>query len=124
MLKNISSYKKGLLMEMLVIFILFIKGYKILKHRFKTKYGEIDIILLKNETLIFLEVKYRKNIDALTDVLTNKQINRIYKASQYFIRNFSRKKDFKNFSLRYDLFFIGGLLKMQHIKNISFDFKL
>ena len=38
-------------------------GHKILEHNFKTKYYEIDIVSLKNHTLYFTEVKYRKNAE-------------------------------------------------------------
>lgn len=35
------------------------KGYKIIERNFRKSYGEIDIICLKNKTLIFVEVKTR-----------------------------------------------------------------
>ncbi|MDR0953663.1 MAG: YraN family protein [Elusimicrobiota bacterium] len=35
------------------------KGYKIIARNYLTKLGEIDIIALKNKTLVFVEVKTR-----------------------------------------------------------------
>ena len=35
------------------------KGYKIIERNFRKGYGEIDIVCLKNKTLIFVEVKTR-----------------------------------------------------------------
>jgi putative endonuclease len=35
------------------------KGYKILERNFRKGYGEIDIIALKDDTLVFVEVKTR-----------------------------------------------------------------
>lgn len=35
------------------------KGYKIIDRNFRKGYGEIDIICIKNKTLIFVEVKTR-----------------------------------------------------------------
>lgn len=37
------------------------KKYKILDRNFQTRYGEIDIIALKNDVISFVEVKTRKN---------------------------------------------------------------
>ena len=37
------------------------KGYKILKRQFKSKFGEIDIIVSKGESLVLVEVKTRKS---------------------------------------------------------------
>lgn len=37
------------------------KGYKILAHQFRTRRGEIDLVAEKDDELIFVEVKARKN---------------------------------------------------------------
>ncbi len=39
------------------------KGYRIVETNYKKRYGEIDIIVRKGDTLIFVEVKTRKNAD-------------------------------------------------------------
>ncbi|MBW2367999.1 MAG: YraN family protein [Deltaproteobacteria bacterium] len=36
-------------------------GYKILTRNFRTKFGEIDIIALDNDTIAFIEVKTRRS---------------------------------------------------------------
>ncbi|MGN0960803.1 MAG: YraN family protein [Christensenellales bacterium] len=36
-------------------------GYRIVKTNYKNKIGEVDIIAYDNKTLVFVEVKYRKN---------------------------------------------------------------
>lgn len=37
------------------------KGYRILERNFRKGYGEIDIIAVKDNTLVFVEVKTRKS---------------------------------------------------------------
>jgi putative endonuclease len=39
------------------------KGYKILQKNFKIRYGEIDIIAIHKNTLVFIEVKTRSSED-------------------------------------------------------------
>jgi len=38
-------------------------GYQILERNFYTRYGEIDIVASKDEDIIFVEVKTRKDSD-------------------------------------------------------------
>ncbi len=38
------------------------QGYEIVAYNFRCRYGEIDIIARDGEYLVFVEVKYRKNI--------------------------------------------------------------
>ena len=37
------------------------KYYEIIETNFYSRYGEIDIIAKYNDTIVFIEVKYRKN---------------------------------------------------------------
>lgn len=53
---NITKGKKG---EQLAVKFLKNLGYKIIENNFKVRYGEIDIIALEGNTLVFIEVKTR-----------------------------------------------------------------
>lgn len=37
------------------------QGLQLIEHNWHSRYGEIDIIMLDSETLVFIEVRYRKN---------------------------------------------------------------
>ena len=37
------------------------KGYKVVERNFVCRFGEIDIVALDGDTVVFTEVKYRKN---------------------------------------------------------------
>ena len=58
---DMHAYYKGIEAEKEAIRYLVEKGCKIVAHRKKTLAGEIDIVMLHNETLVAVEVKYRKN---------------------------------------------------------------
>ena len=83
-----KSYYLGILSEWLVILMLFLTGHRILKSRFKCRYGEIDIISNKADKIYFIEVKYRhKNT---SEVLTTNQILRIKRSGEFFIAQNSK----------------------------------
>ena len=64
---SISTITAGALGEKAACELLQKQGYKIIDRNFRTRYGEIDIIALdfsnKLETLVFVEVKTRWNLD-------------------------------------------------------------
>ena len=51
----------GTLKEQLAAAFLVEKGYEILDKNFRGRQGEIDLVVIKNKELHFVEVKYRKN---------------------------------------------------------------
>lgn len=66
--------------------LLRIKGYKIIKRNFRSKFGEIDVIAVDNDTLVFVEVKARwsHKFGLPEEAVTPKKIAKIKKASYYF----------------------------------------
>ncbi len=41
------------------------KGFRILARNFRSRFGELDIVAKKDQTLVFFEVKTRKNSDIM-----------------------------------------------------------
>jgi putative endonuclease len=112
--KKIKSYYFGLFSEIIAIIFLKLKFYKILRRRYRNKLGEIDIIAKKNDFLIAIEVKARKNILLIDEVLSNKQMNRIKRSMNIF---YSNKKYYGKLSIRYDLIIIQPYKFPIHLKN-------
>ena len=63
------------------------KGYTILERNFSCKQGEIDIIALDNQEIVFIEVKTRTNTNyGLASEAVNKQKKKhLIKAIKYYI---------------------------------------
>lgn len=83
------------------------KQLKKIKRNYNCKAGEIDIIMTDIDTLVFVEVKYRKNSDwvsALESVTKRKQ-RRIIKAAQLFLL---QNKKFQDWNCRFDVVSIQG----------------
>jgi len=111
--KKSRAYNYGKYAENFACLYLRLKGYKIIERRFKTKMGEIDLIAINKNRLVFVEVKARKgkNID---EVLLKQQMTRIINASSFFI---IKNKKFTNYSVRFDLIIVRSFFRLEHIKN-------
>ncbi|MEW6600814.1 MAG: YraN family protein [Nitrospirota bacterium] len=75
------------------------RGYKIIAQNYKTRIGEIDIIAMEGDTLVFVEVKTRESI----------AYGRPFEAVDYF-----KKKKIANVALLY-------LKKLKEIPPCRFD---
>ena len=97
-------------------------GYKIIERNFRTKYGEIDLICEKDNSIIFIEVRTKSNLDFVSpeESISSKKIDHIKNSSlDYLSKNKKKYKDIK-------FEFIGILIssendyKINHIKDIIF----
>ncbi len=93
-----KTYQFGYLAEKYAMIFLWLKGYKILAHRYKSKFGEIDIIAKKNNFIIFVEVKARYKKINVENVLNFYQINRIkISAENFMAKNQRLQKCYRRF---------------------------
>jgi putative endonuclease len=92
------------------------KEYKILARNWRFKRNEIDIIAIKNDILIVLEVKTRTSefVENLSEIVTRKKQKSIIVAADAFVD----RNEIKN-EVRFDIIFIvfsGENYHLQHIK--------
>lgn len=95
-----NSYKYGVFAEYVVMTYLMLKGYKILKRRYKTKFGEIDILATKKKDLIAFEVKARTKQKLTTEIVSFKQKRRIINALNFFV---SKNKKYIDYNIYYNI---------------------
>ncbi|MBP9509985.1 MAG: YraN family protein [Fusobacteriaceae bacterium] len=101
-----NNREKGYFYEERAMEIFKEKGYEILEKNYYTKVGEIDFISMKDEMLVFVEVKYRKNnnFGSGAEAVTKSKLKKIFLASQkYMLYN---KLKFNSY--RYDLIVFTG----------------
>jgi len=79
---HIEKGKEG---ELLVANHLEQQGYTIISHNYRKRFGEVDLIAKKNDTLVFVEVKWRNNplIDPAELISASKQKKIISIAKQF-----------------------------------------
>lgn len=88
--KKSNTKKVGDLGEELAVGILKRSGYKIIARNYRTNFGEIDIVAVKNDILVFVEVKTRwsKKYGKPEEAVNSRKLERIKKAGQlYKIQN-------------------------------------
>lgn len=63
------------------------KGYKILERNFSCKRGEIDIIALDKEEIVFIEIKARISLKygLPSEAVTKYKLKHIYKTAEYYL---------------------------------------
>jgi len=93
-----TYHAQGHLAENLAAWVLRLKGYRILKRRYKTPLGEIDIIAARGKTLVAVEVKYRPSFDQAGEAITFKQRKRIEMALSLYLRHLRWKPE----NIRFD----------------------
>lgn len=73
--------------EEIAIYYLNKKGYKILEKNFLCRQGEIDVIALDDNYIIFIEIKSRTNTEfgLPSESVTKKKIKKILKAASYYL---------------------------------------
>ena len=93
-------------------------GYKIIDRKWRTKSGEIDIIAMKDEVLVFVEVKTLPNatFDMLSSVLGMQKQKRIVKTAKHFML---KHRQYSNSYIRFDVIVLDmqGLPPVYHIEN-------
>lgn len=63
------------------------QGLSLICQNYYCRFGEIDLIMLDQDTLVFIEVRYRKNNDfggALASITKRKQ-NKIIKTAKHYL---------------------------------------
>lgn len=72
----------GRVAEWVAAIFLMLKGYRILAHRVRGPYGELDLIAVRGNRLAFIEVKYRHTLEAARSSISNEQSNRMATAAE------------------------------------------
>lgn len=110
-----NRYYFGMWAERVAIIFLRLKGYQILEWRYKSHFGEIDLIVKKSQIIIAIEVKARRSEFLIEQVLTPNQVNRIKNSLNFFI---SQNKKYQNYNLRLDFIAFNKFLFPKHYCNI------
>lgn len=96
-----NKRRKGGFGEEMALNMLLKTGMKLLKKNFRCRFGEVDLILRDKETLVFVEVKLRKDTShglAAEAVNYSKQ-KKIIRVAQYYLQGCGLKNPFVRFDV-------------------------
>ncbi|MDR1863220.1 MAG: YraN family protein [Treponema sp.] len=82
------------------------QGLKILERNFRAQPGEVDLVALDGETLVFVEVKTWSflGVDALEQGLNERKQRRIIETAKYFLDS---HREYRYMAIRFDVVFIA-----------------
>jgi putative endonuclease len=116
-----STHQEGRKGEERAASYLRLKGYKILERNYRVPSGEIDLIAKKSDTLVFVEVKMRRNLKQGTplEAVSPRKVKRLAAAAALYLAQNQRE----GVCCRFDVVTLGpernwlGFLKVRHVKN-------
>src|ERR1700712_4513796 len=115
--ERVAAFQTGLSAETRAAAWLMAKGYRILAKRFKTPYGEIDLVVRRRNLVAFVEVKARAKFDDAAYAVTPRQQKRIIDAAQGWLMAHPEHADFE---LRFDAVLIAPRRLPRHLE-AAFD---
>lgn len=93
------------------------KGFEIMERNFRTRFGEIDIIAIDEDMLVFVEVKVKRGekFGDPGEMIDSRKIEKIKRTANYFLQ----EKDLCDIPWRIDAVLIRGA-KIEHLESITF----
>jgi len=90
-------------------------GMKIICRNYRSKTGEIDIIAIDGETIVFVEVKSWSvyGLEDLQYSLNDKKKRKIIKTANFFL---SENRKYSNMAIRFDVVFVNNSKKSNGFK--------
>jgi len=110
--ERVAAFQTGLSAEARAVAWLIAKGYRILARRFRSPYGEIDIVARRRNLLAFVEVKARATLDDAAWAVTPRQQQRIINAAQAWLMTHPEHAEFE---LRFDAMLIAPKRLPRHL---------
>jgi putative endonuclease len=109
-----QAERRGRRAEQVALWYLRLKGYRLLARRFKSKMGEVDLIMRKGSTTAFIEVKARPTRDEAILAVSASQARRIQAACSAWM---ARDPKAAAGICRFDIVAVPASFWPQHIEN-------
>lgn len=110
--ERVAAFRTGISAESRAAALLIAKGYRILARRFRTPYGEIDLVARRRNLVAFVEVKARASLDDAAYAVTPRQQQRIVNAAQAWLM---AHPEHAEFDLRFDAVLIAPKSLPRHL---------
>jgi putative endonuclease len=112
--ERLAAFQRGLSAESRAALLLIAKAYRILARRWKTPFGEIDIVARRRGVLVFVEVKARGSLDEAVEAVTDRTKRRVMAAAELWL---ARHPQYANGEIRFDVMVVMPGKIPRHIVN-------
>lgn len=107
-----QAERRGRFAETIAALYLNLKGYRVVARRFKTPVGELDLVMRRGKTLVFVEVKARRSHDEAILAVSPAARRRLLRAADAFI---GRHPEAAALTLRFDVVALAPRRMPQHL---------
>ncbi|HLI20325.1 MAG TPA: YraN family protein [Stellaceae bacterium] len=107
-----AAERRGKSAELLCVWLLRLKGYRILARRYKTPVGEVDLIARRGDVLAAIEVKARADFDSAGEAITLRQRRRIARGLIHFLAG---RADLGALAARFDVMLVAPRRWPRHV---------
>ena len=96
------------------------KGFKLIEKNFNCRLGEIDLIMKDKDSLVFVEVRYRRsnNFGSGAESITISKQSKLIKTASLYLQQHAK---LNQYPARFDIVSISGFIETDNINNIDFD---
>jgi putative endonuclease len=115
--ERVAAFRLGVSAESRAALFLIVKAYRILARRWKTPFGEVDIVARRRNDLVFFEVKARDTLEGAAEAVTERNKQRIVAAAELWLAH--HPQDAQR-ALRFDVILMVPGKMPRHIVN-AFD---
>ena len=115
--ERVAAFRLGVSAESRAALLLMAKGYRVVARRWKTPFGEIDIVARRRRTLAFVEVKARASAAEAAEAVTGRARKRIVAAAELWLVHHPGDA---GRNIRFDVMLVAPGKIPQHIAN-AFD---
>lgn len=110
--RRVTAERHGHRSEAIAAWWLRLKLYRIVARRYRTAAGEIDLIVRRGRTLVFVEVKARADFRVAAEAVSPRQQHRIARAASQFL---AARPDLAGLDQRFDALLIVRRTWPRHI---------
>jgi putative endonuclease len=108
-----KSEEAGRTAELVALWYLRLKGWRLIACRYKSPVGEVDLVMRRGKVTAFIEVKARQSLDDAVEAVSPRQARRIGAAARYFLA----AKDHGAQACRFDIVAVSPYHWPRHIEN-------
>jgi putative endonuclease len=91
------------------------KGLKLLERNYHSRYGEIDLVMQDNDSLVFVEVRYRRsnNFGTGAETITSSKQSKLIKTAALYLQQHAKMKQYP---ARFDVVSISGSVETSNLE--------